>query len=134
MPTFIIKVVQTHKVFATSIGQAIDSLDKINGQQVISAKLESTNDVLMQLLLLDIVSAAQNGRPFTETGDTGVYKRREELDERLRVISRDQIEEMVQELLKEKKIYRCITSGSRFPKWLDIKGGPYCGPYWAGIR
>ncbi len=91
-------------------------------------QLQPTKDVLMQLLLLDIANAAQNGRPFTDSGQGAIYGRREELDERLRNIEKNKLLGMIDELLRKKEICKCIANGSRFPKWLDVKKGPY----WAG--
>ncbi|MGN7612733.1 AAA family ATPase [Magnetococcales bacterium HHB-1] len=89
------------------------------------AKL-STDD-LNELLIKTIGRAAKNGRPFTHTGGSGVFKQRNRLPKAFHTVSRHRLEKMVQELMNQRpaKIVKGMASGSHEPKWLDIPDGPF---------
>lgn len=77
------------------------------------------------LLLMDIEQAAKAGAPFMYSGGDGVWERSEELDKRLQALGRDQIRDMIKELLNEKEITRCVAKGSTSAKWLDVPHGDF---------
>jgi hypothetical protein len=79
----------------------------------------------MSELVNDILVAAQGGRPFTKTGQSGLYARRTELHKDLQTISRKNIEEMSERLLEERRIVQALAPGSTVVKWLDVPQGPF---------
>lgn len=77
--------------------------------------------------LLDTLASAvrikcAEGRPYSATGMSGVYARRDELPDPLCEWSRHRLEEAVQDLLKDGRIVRCQLG--RTAKWLDVPSGP----------
>jgi len=81
---------------------------------------------LFEALIDDIRRGALNGRPFTSTGATGMYERKEELSFEIKELGKHSFETMTKELLDSGKIVKCVASGSKIPKWLDIPDGPFC--------
>ncbi len=76
-------------------------------------------------LLVNIVKeAASVGRPFTKTGGTGLYDRREELPTELMLIARNRMEDMAQKMLEEGRIVKC-TYGKAQAKFLDVPTGNF---------
>ncbi|MBQ9453640.1 MAG: AAA family ATPase [Desulfovibrio sp.] len=69
--------------------------------------------------------AAERGQPFTQTGSTGIFERRDILPESLRSISKHKMCDYVQQLLMEKRLKKCVAKGSSTPKWLDVPGGDF---------
>jgi len=80
---------------------------------------------VLNILLQDIKSAAENGRPFTKTGLAGCYHRREELSPEIRGLGKKALDDFVQDLLEAKEIQKNISKGSTVPKWLDVPNGPF---------
>lgn len=87
--------------------------------------IKQTRRDSLDILVSNIAVAAENGRPFTKTGLSGLYNRREELSPEIRSHGKKALDEMAQELLDKKKIAKCIAKGSSTPKWLDVPGGPF---------
>jgi hypothetical protein len=76
-------------------------------------------------LLRDVISdAANDGQPFTRTGQSGLYTRRASMPVELR-LSRHKLETMAEELLDEAAIVLCLAPKSTTTKWLDVPGGPF---------
>lgn len=76
--------------------------------------------------LLDAIrKAAEDGRPFTKTGDNGVFKRRFEMPHKMHGATRKAMEGTVDDLLKSQKIRQCMGPGSRIVKYLDVPDGPF---------
>ena len=92
--------------------------------EAIRSTKKSQKEVL-NILLMDIKTAAENGRPFTKTGLSGCYQRREELSPEIRGLGKKALDDFVQELLEAKEIQKNIYKGSTFPKWLDVPNGPF---------
>lgn len=88
---------------------------------------KTSDDEAKNQLIDDIKRAAEAGRPFTKTGQSGVYSRREELRESLRKVSKNRLDRLLNELLTDKLIFKCKdnSKSSKEVKWLDIKGGPF---------
>jgi hypothetical protein len=83
------------------------------------------HDMVLYQLEQAIKRAAVGGRPFTKTGQAGVYHRREELPERVSEYGgRNKIEQMVQDLLAQERVVGCSYKSSP-AKWLDVPGGPF---------
>jgi len=97
---------------------------------LISREMELKNvelsfDDLLGLMEESIKEAAEAGRPFSKTGATGVYERREELDSSIRDHGgRDKIEGLTQRLLEDGRVVRC-TYKTTVAKWLDVPQGPF---------
>ena len=87
--------------------------------------MKTTKQELLETLVDDIRRAAINGRPFTVYGMAGLYERKEELSLELRDRGRDWLENKAKELLDNGKSVKCVASGSKNPKWLDVPGGPF---------
>ncbi|SHL18894.1 Uncharacterized domain associated with phage/plasmid primase [Desulfatibacillum alkenivorans DSM 16219] len=87
--------------------------------------LKVTPEDERQILLLDIIKAAENGRPFAYSGGSGLAERREELSPEIRSHSRDKIRAIAKELLEAGTIGKCIHNNNGNTKWLDIPTGPF---------
>ena len=68
-------------------------------------------DDLIDKLLDDIEQAAVDGRPFTKTGQSGVYDRREELSSIFHSYGKNRLQELVRELLNNKRLTTFKLSG-----------------------
>jgi hypothetical protein len=79
---------------------------------------------LMSLLRDVIADAAQDGQPFTRTGQTGLYDRRSSMPDELRV-SRARLVQMADELLLTGAVVLCLAPKSTTTKWLDVPGGRF---------
>ncbi|MFP5212685.1 MAG: AAA family ATPase, partial [Acidobacteriota bacterium] len=88
-----------------------------------SAKL--TKDELLEAVVDDIRRAAVAGRPFTFSGGASLFDRKEELSIELKGFGRDRLQTMTKELLDSGKVVKCVASGSKTPKWLDVPEGPF---------
>lgn len=76
---------------------------------------------------LDVLEAAvrikcAEGKPLAATGMSGLYARRAELPAPLCEWSKHRLEETVQELLKARRVVRCVIGKNA--KWLDVPNGP----------
>lgn len=85
----------------------------------------------IDLLERVIAHFAAQGHPFTLTGTTGLYERRNRLPEPLCNMGKHSIESIGQELLNSRRIERYAPmSGGKLAKWLDVPGGNFasgCG-------
>jgi len=79
-----------------------------------------------QLSVLEetIKAAAIGGQPYTKTGINGIFDRRSELPEILRIVPRKDLWHMVDDLLGKGRIVKSIHKGDA-KKWLDVPGGPF---------
>jgi hypothetical protein len=92
------------------------------------------SDTLLNILQEQIAEAAGNGRPFTKTGENGLYKRRVELGEELQGIGRDRLERLADELEQKGRIVKALATGTTV-KWLDVPDGSFAqgkGTFHAG--
>ena len=80
-----------------------------------------------QLLASAIAGAARAGRPYTKSGQTGLYARRDELPESLRTLTRSRLETLLADTLDARLVVAC-TAGRGATRWLDAP----CGPFAAG--
>jgi hypothetical protein len=98
--------------------------------------VDNTHQQALEILISDIKMAAENGRPFQQTGRGGLYARREELSPEIRGYGKAKLYSMSQELLEGKKIGKAKAKGSNTPIWLDVEGGPFqmgCGVFEDGF-
>ena len=79
---------------------------------------------LAELLAAAIAAAAQAGRPYTKSGQTGLYARRAELPEALRGLARNKLETLLQDTLDARAVVACVV-GRGPARWLDAPGGPF---------
>ena len=99
--------------------------------------MEPSKKEVLNLMVIEIAKAAQNGRPFTKAGSAGLWERREELSPELRGLGRDKTRAYIQDLLDDGEIGKHIAKGSTVPKWLDVKNGPFacgCGEFCMGFK
>jgi len=82
-------------------------------------------DELKAALVAEVARAARDGRPFTHTGEAGVYKQRQRLPASLRELSRHRLENLAQQALDEGAIVKCVGPGSSIAKFLDTPDGPF---------
>ncbi|MEA2069469.1 MAG: hypothetical protein U9P12_09740 [Verrucomicrobiota bacterium] len=68
-------------------------------------------------------AAAEAGHPYTTTGQSGVFSRRESLPPVLRSIARHKLEGMVQALLSDGQVVKVRAGQNGIEKWLDIPTG-----------
>ena len=90
---------------------------------------------LAEHLIAAIAAAADAGRPFTKTGQGGLYTRRAELGDELRGVSRHRLEGTAQELEEAGRIVTTLAGGTSV-KWLDVPEGPFArgdGAFAAGF-
>jgi hypothetical protein len=87
--------------------------------------LSENLDLLLSELEDAIGHAANDGKPYTKTGRSGVYERRDELPRPLRKIGRNRLQNMVQELLNADRARQCSVGKSGSVKWLDLPDGPF---------
>lgn len=88
-------------------------------------RMKNSPEVLLEILADDIRRAAANGRPFVVSGAAGLFERKEELSAELKEFGRDRLHAMAKELLENGTIGKCVASGSKNPKWLDVPGGQF---------
>lgn len=72
-----------------------------------------------------IGEAAEQGRPYTKTGENGLYARKHELGEGFANVSKNKFTIMVDELLDAGGLTLALAKGSRAVKWLDLPSGPF---------
>lgn len=78
----------------------------------------------LDALVENIKDAAQDGKPYTKSGDPGLFKRRAELDLALQTVSKHSLEAMADALLAERRIVQATVKGSR-TQWFDVHGGHF---------
>ena len=88
------------------------------------ANRDGNREMRLASLIEAIAAAAAAGRPFTKTGQNGLYTRRAELGEDLNATSRARVEEMAQELEQAGRIVTALAIGTA-TKWLDIPDGQF---------
>ncbi len=75
---------------------------------------------LEQALARSVAEAAEALRPFSKTGNNGVYVRRNELPDELACLGRNSLERLVDLLLGEGSLVLCFPAEGGNRKWLDI--------------
>ena len=94
--------------------------------QTDAVKTKNPNrEKMMSVLVAAISKAAHDGRPYTRTGQSGLYARRSELPLELQNTGRNKLEEMGQQLLDSGALCQCMATGSKITKWLDTPDGPF---------
>jgi hypothetical protein len=88
-------------------------------------KKADQDDRFLELIIDSVTALAQAGRPLTHTGANGIFKRRAELPEKLRDVSRYVLETLISQLLEDQRIVKCLASGSKTVQWLDVPNGPF---------
>jgi hypothetical protein len=83
------------------------------------------DDRFLELIIDTVTVLARAGRPLTHTGANGIFKRRAELPEKLRDVSRHVLEMLVSQLLDDQRIVKCLAGGSKTVQWLDVPDGPF---------
>ena len=83
------------------------------------------DDHFLELIVDSVTALARVGRPLTHTGANGIFKRRAELPETLRDVSRHVLETLVSQLLDDQRIVKCLAGGSKTVQWLDVPNGPF---------
>lgn len=79
----------------------------------------------LKSLLRDVVAdAARDGKPYTKTGQSGLYERRATMPVELR-ISRRALTGLAEELLESGMIVSCLGPKATTVKWLDVPNGPF---------
>ena len=77
-----------------------------------------------ELLAAAIARAAGSGRPFTRSGQTGLYARRDELPDSLRGLARNRLETLLNNALDARLVVAC-AAGRGVARWLDAPCGPF---------
>lgn len=88
-------------------------------------KKADQDDRFLELIIDSVTALARAGRPLTHTGANGIFKRRAELPEKLRDVSRHVLETLVSQLLDSHRIVKCLAGGSKTVQWLDVPDGPF---------
>ena len=82
---------------------------------------------LSDMLVAAVIQAAEDGQPFTHTGNSGVFKQRNRLPVVFHDMGRNKIEKLVQDLLNARPavLVKGMSEGSKELKWLDVPDGPF---------
>jgi len=82
---------------------------------------------LSDMLVTAVIQAAEDGQPFTHTGNSGVFKQRNRLPVVFHDMGRNKIEKLVQDLLNARPpvLVKGMSDGSKELKWLDVPDGPF---------
>lgn len=82
---------------------------------------------LSEMLVTAVIQAAEDGQPFTHTGNSGVFKQRNRLPVVFHEMGRNKIEKLVQDLLNARPavLVKGMSDGSKELKWLDVPDGPF---------
>ena len=94
-------------------GLLIDITERLQERRVAAAELT-------EALVASIARAAKKGHPFTHYGGTGVYRQRHRLAIVFHDVSRNRLQDMIQDLLNDKLLVKGKASGSKEDKWLDV--------------
>ena len=98
---------------------------EVRNEQIRSAasvKIPAVLEVLKQAC----AEAAERGQPFTKTGASGLFVRRQELPEEIRDVSKSKLDEYAQMLLDKKELFLCAAAkGGKAKKWLDVADGKF---------
>lgn len=78
-----------------------------------------------EALIEAVRDAAVSNHPFSQTGEGGLYAHRERLPDPLCTWGRDRLEVLCRDLIKQKRLVRCMAEGSKVGKWLDVPDGPF---------
>jgi hypothetical protein len=88
------------------------------------ASNRSSEHMLIPQLVNAIATAAVEGKPYTKTGQNGIYERRFELPDELNEMGKHKLVGLVEMLQKEEKLVAAMARGSTSVKWLDVPDGP----------
>ena len=89
--------------------------------------MKTPRDILKGRLVDDVREKADEGRPYTVTGNGGLYAMRHSLSPELQLLGRDMLVNLANELLNEGAIAKCYFKGNS-ANHLDV---PF-GPIWLG--
>lgn len=80
----------------------------------------------LDAMLTDAIArAASEGKPYTKTGQTGLWERRAEMEDPFHHLSKHRFTEIVDQLLQENKVVAASAKGSAAVKWLDVPDGSF---------
>lgn len=79
----------------------------------------------LETLETAIKLAAENGQPFSHTGQSGLFEQRAALPDPLKNFPKHVLEKLGTQLLQEGKIVKCIIGNAKTRKWLDVPTGPF---------
>jgi RecA-family ATPase len=86
----------------------------------------TTNRIIDSTVLVDaIVAAALDNHPFTKSGKSGVYDRRDELPEPFKSMSRNKLIGYTETLITDGLIVRAAAGTEKITNWLDRPGGKF---------
>jgi len=86
----------------------------------------TTNRIIDSTVLVDaIVAAALDNHPFTKSGKSGVYDRRDELPEPFKSMSRNKLIGYTETLITDGLIVRAAAGTEKITNWLDRAGGKF---------
>lgn len=91
---------------------------------VVEAKQGNQGDLMLELEE-SIRIKASGGLPFTKTGQNGIFARRSEHPESLRIVPRRTMDSMIEELLGCGRVVTAIHGKGTVKTWLDVPGGPF---------
>jgi hypothetical protein len=72
-----------------------------------------------------VKTRAKKGKPFSRTGQSEIFSRKNELPEQLQHLSRAKLRKIVDHLLVDGRLVQAMATGSHAVKWLDVPGGPF---------
>jgi hypothetical protein len=123
------KVVQGNVVKANGAANTKISTFIMNSDGILEDRsldlLAITGDSIHDDLVKAIRVAAENGQPFTRTGDNGLYYRRHEMPSHLHHVPRAKFETIADELLQTERIVTCSLKGAKIKRYLDLPDGPF---------
>lgn len=99
-------------------GLLVDMTETLKTTHLSKAALEA-------LMVERVADAAEKGKPFTQTGEQGVFKQKARLGDDLKEMTKRELEALVQKLLNEGRIVKCAHGTEKVQKWLDVPDGPF---------
>lgn len=101
------------------IEAAMEKLGKEIKEPMVLKRKKFLKSTYLDILVEDIAQAYKQNRPFTSVGKTGIYARRDELNESIRSFSKNKLYRMTLDLLKRGVIVKRIGKRKNIPQWLD---------------
>lgn len=92
--------------------------------EVLNVKVDYHKKTLEDLIVWSVAERAELGRPFSKTGQGGVYSRRAELPKELHSLGKHKIESIVQKLLENGRVVGATYKGT-VAKFLDVPEGKF---------
>jgi|ETNvirnome_6_100_1030635.scaffolds.fasta_scaffold06772_3 5S rRNA maturation endonuclease (ribonuclease M5) len=81
--------------------------------------------MLLEKMTHTIAARAVEGYPYTSTGMNGVWELRHTFTTEFHTLPKNSVRDLLQQLLNDGKVRKCVSKGSQSAKWLDIPGGPF---------